>query len=75
MKTKLSLLAARLIVWALFGQKTSAGERTIDTAIAEHKRMLKLMAMDEQYEIIRALINWRFPGRHIHENPKKRKAA
>lgn len=69
-KVKLSVIVARLIVWALFGSP-GPGERTVDQALAECKKMLNLLPIRDQYEIIRGLVSWRYPGRHIHANPQR----
>lgn len=49
--------------------------RPIDNAIQQHFNLLDKWDHPQRKEIICAIINREWPGKHIHSNPVKRKAA
>lgn len=71
MKEKLILFAAKILWWVITGRRVN-GERPIDVAIRQHKGLLVPMTHEERSEILCALINWQWPGKHIHANPRKK---
>ena len=73
MKEKVDLLVAKVLWWILTGRRVH-GERPIDVAIRQHKGLLIPMTHEERAEIICALINWQWPGKHLHSNPRKKAA-
>jgi len=57
----------------LFWKKKSAPmERPIDQAIREHFRLLDKWNHAQRKEIIAAILNREYPGKHLHGNPVKK---
>ena len=52
-----------------FWRKKVILKRTIDEAIADHKRLLKKWESKQQKEIVAALLQHVFPSHHVHANP------
>lgn len=50
-------------------QKKDPLMRPLDKAISEHKRLLRKWESKQQKEIVAALLQYAFPGHHVHANP------
>lgn len=85
MKEKLVLLVAKVLWWFVTGkwvtlaafkvQEVDPLLRPIDQTIKQIFDLLDKWEKPQRKEIICAVINRECPGKHIHANPTKRKAA
>lgn len=83
LKRKIALWIAKIVWWMLTGKLVKvanviiqlpvpSGTRPIDEAIMRHKEALSIWNHEQRKEIIAAILNWEYPGKHIHGNPVKK---